>query len=151
MIVDSLYYWHWWIIGTILFIIEMMVPTSFFMWIGLGALLTGFISFIMIGIQQPLSLEIQGLLFAILSIVSVFIGKNVLKKNASKATTTTLNRRGAQYVGRVITLTEAMHNGRGHTRIDDTLWSISGPDCPALTQVKITDVDGSLLIVVPVL
>lgn len=142
-------YWHWWVIGVVLFIIEIIAPTSFCMWIALGAVLTGIINFITTGIQHPLSLETQGFLFAVLSIVSVFVGNTIMKRHSKGVMPSILNRRGAQYVGRNITLSEAILNGRGHTRIDDTLWSIGGPDCPAQTQVKIVDVDGSLLIVQP--
>lgn len=49
-----------------------------------------------------------------------------------------LNRRGAQYLGRVFVLDDPIANGRGKLRVDDTTWVIEGPDLPAGTKIKVT-------------
>ena len=42
-----------------------------------------------------------------------------------------LNRRAEGYVGREFTLDKPIVNGVGTIHIDDTVWRVSGPDCPA--------------------
>ena len=42
-----------------------------------------------------------------------------------------LNRRAEGYVGRAFTLEKPIVDGIGTIRIDDTVWRVSGPDCPA--------------------
>ncbi|KAB2915776.1 MAG: NfeD family protein [Hyphomicrobiaceae bacterium] len=58
-----------------------------------------------------------------------------------------LNRRTAQFVGRVLVLEEAIEGGRGKVRVGDTLWSAEGPDTPAGSRVRVTAVRGHLLVV----
>ena len=58
----------------------------------------------------------------------------------------TLNRRGEQYVGRHFTLEEAIVNGQGKIRVDDSTWKIEGPeDLPAGSQVQVIAVAGTVL------
>ncbi len=56
-----------------------------------------------------------------------------------------LNRRGEQYVGRVITLDNAIVNRTGKVRLDDTSWKVEGDDLPAGARVKVVGVDGVVL------
>ena len=49
-----------------------------------------------------------------------------------------LNRRGAQLIGRVLVLAEAIEGGRGKVRVGDTLWPVEGPDAPAGAEVRVT-------------
>ena len=58
-----------------------------------------------------------------------------------------LNRRADGYVGRVFTLDKPIVDGVGTVRIDDTVWRVSGPDCPAGSRVKIARADGVSLLV----
>ena len=60
-----------------------------------------------------------------------------------------LNRRGEQYIGRVFTLDEAIVNGTGKLRIDDTIWKVNGDDLAAGTAVKVSAAKGVILQVVP--
>jgi membrane protein implicated in regulation of membrane protease activity len=140
-------FWHWWVLAIILFILEMMIPGAFFLWIGFGASVVGIIGAIAVVFQKSLGLEMQLLLFSIFSVLSVLLGRRVLKRHPVQTTHSTLNRRGEQYIGRTLNISAPIENGRGHVRLDDTLWTVQGPDCPANTQVRITGVEGSLLIV----
>ena len=53
-----------------------------------------------------------------------------------------LNRRAEGYIGREFTLDKPIVNGMGTIHIDDTVWRVSGPDCPAGSRVKIARADG---------
>jgi inner membrane protein len=56
-----------------------------------------------------------------------------------------LNQGPAQFIGRVVTLEEAIVHGRGKARIGDTVWAVEGPDVPAGAQVRVTVAQGSVL------
>jgi membrane protein implicated in regulation of membrane protease activity len=58
-----------------------------------------------------------------------------------------LNIRGSQYVGRTVTVEVAISNGRGKVRVGDTMWTAEGPDTPVGTRVKVTGVNGTVLVV----
>lgn len=130
-------YWHWYILGIILVTIEMLVPTFFALWIGISAFLTGTVLFFV----PSLAWEYQILLFAVLSIVSVIAWHQYYVKNPIATDEPLLNRRGEQYIGRIITIKEPIVDGQGKIRIDDSTWKIEGQDCPAGTRVKIVALD----------
>ncbi len=60
-----------------------------------------------------------------------------------------LNRRGAQLVGRVLVLAEAIEGGRGKVRVGDTLWPVEGPNAPAGAEVRVTAAKATVLTVEP--
>lgn len=60
-----------------------------------------------------------------------------------------LNRRGAQYVGRVVPLAEAIESGRGKVCLGDTLWQVAGPELPQGARVRIVAANGNVLAVEP--
>ena len=62
----------------------------------------------------------------------------------------TLNRRGEQYAGRLLTLVEPIDNGYGVVRVDDTRWRVRGPALPAGEVVRVIGTDGMTLLVEPV-
>ncbi len=142
-------FWHWWILGVVLFILEMIVPGAFFLWIGMSASVVGVIQLICASLNIHSTLEIQLIFFAVFSVCSVFFGKKYLKLWPVTPSNNTLNRRGASLIGRTVTLSEPIIDGRGHIKLDDSLWTATGPDCPINTHVQIIDVNGSLLIVKP--
>ena len=134
-------FWHWWVAAALLIILEMLAPTAFFLWMGISAGIVG----ILLLISPTISWELQLFVFTVLSIISVIAWRVYLKKNPIQTDAPTLNRRGQQYVGRVFTLSEAIVNGAGKIKVDDTLWKVSGNDAPAGSGVRVTEVDGAIL------
>lgn len=56
-----------------------------------------------------------------------------------------------QYIGWISTLDQPIVNGTGKLRVDDTIWKISGPpNCIEGTKMRVMDVDGVVLLVIPV-
>ena len=136
-------YWHWLLLGVVFLILEIFAPGVFFMWMGAAAGLVGIALWLIPGMGW----EVQVLAFALLSIVSVILGRKWLERHPIVSEQPRLNRRGEQYVGRVFTLQEPIINGQGKIKVDDSTWKIRGPKCAAGTNVKVTDVDGVVLIV----
>jgi membrane protein implicated in regulation of membrane protease activity len=142
---EGINHWHWFALGVVLVILEMFSPAAYFLWLGIGAGLTGFLLLLWPELGWPQQL----LAFAILAVLSVGLGRRYLKLHPIKTDKPTLNRRGEQYVGRVFTLEEPIVNGLGKIRVDDSTWKISGDDCAAGARVKVTGVDGVVLEVEP--
>lgn len=130
-------YWHWYILGVALVTIEMLVPTFFALWIGISAFLTGMILYFF----PSLLWEYQVLIFSVLSIVSAVTWHQYYVKNPIATDEPLLNRRGEQYIGRIITIKLPIEDGQGKISIDDSTWKIVGPDCPKGTKIKLVSLD----------
>ena len=135
--------WHWLVLGLLLVGLEMLAPGAIFMWLGIAAGITG-IAFLILPV---IGWELQFLIFAALSIVTVFVGRNWVKRHPTKSEQPNLNVRGAQYVGRTFTLDKPIEDGFGIIVVDDTRWKISGPDQAAGSKVKVTALKGQVLLV----
>ena len=130
-------FWHWWILAVALITLEVVLPTFFFLWVGVAAFLTG----VILWLAPTLSWETQVLIFSVLSIVTVIIWRMYYHKRPIQTDEPLLNRRSEQYVGRVVTLKEAIVDGYGKIQLDDSTWKVRGEDCDAGTKIKITGVN----------
>lgn len=139
----QLEYWHWWVLGVVLLILEVFSPGAFFLWLGVAAGVVGIVLLVL----PDLGWQVQLLLFAVLSVVSIAVGRSWLGRHPIETDLPTLNRRGEQYVGRVFTLEVPIVNGNGKIRVDDTTWKIRGADRGAGERVRVTGVDGTVLLV----
>lgn len=142
---DKVVYWHWWILAVVLVILEVFAPGAFFLWMGISAVVVGFILLLV----PAMGWEFQWTIFAVLSVVSAVLWRMQLNKNPTKTDRPTLNRRGEQYVGRIFTLAEPIVNGVGKIRVDDSIWKVEGDDCAEGVRIKVTGVDGVILRVEP--
>jgi membrane protein implicated in regulation of membrane protease activity len=138
-------YWHWWVLGVLLLVVEMFIPGAFFLWMGISAGVVGLVVLLL----PAIGLKTQIAAFAVLSIVTVLLARTYLRRNPLPTDLPQLNRRAAQYVGRALTLSEPIVNGFGTVRVDDSMWRIQGPDCPAGTIVEVVSTDGAMLNVRP--
>lgn len=137
--------WHWWILGLVLGGLEMLAPGSLFLWLGIAAGATGAILLVAPGIAW----QFQVLIFAVLSVASLFAWRHYQRRHPPETEDPTLNRRAAQYIGRVFTLDQAIVGGRGTVRVGDSLWRAEGPDLPAGLRVRVTGAAGTALQVEP--
>ena len=140
---ETIEFWQWWVAAVVLIIVEALVPGAIFLWLGVSAAVVGAILLA----APEMSWEYQVLIFAVLSVGSVIGWRAYHKSHPTETDLPTLNRRGEQYVGRVITLDDAIVNRVGKVRLDDTSWKVEGADLPAGARVKVTGVDGVVLLV----
>lgn len=136
-------YWGWWLIGLVFIIIEILAPGIAFMWLAAAAFIVGTVVLLI----PEIPWQLQGALFALLSVVSLVVGRAYLRRNPIQTEDATLNRRGHQYVGRTFTLEQPIVNGKGKIKVDDTTWRIEGEDMGIGTKVTVTGVDGVVLVV----
>jgi len=140
---DQIVFWHWWIVAGILLIIELTVPTFFFMWMGIAAALVG----LMLLVIPGMPLELQLVMFVVLSLITTIMWRRYREKNRPVSDHPLLNQRGQQYVGRVFTLDKAIVNGTGKVRVDDSTWRVKGLDMPVGEKVEVVGVEGVVLVV----
>ena len=136
-------FWHWWVIGIVLLGIEILAPGFWFLWMAVAAGVVGTILFFV----PDMNWQGQVLFFAVLSVASMIGWRAYQRRHPTVSDQPNLNRRGEQYIGRVFTLDEAIVNGTGKIRVDDTTWKVTGNDQPLGAKVKVTGVDGTVLTV----
>ncbi len=138
-------FWHWWILALGLIILETVLPGTFFLWMGISAIVLGLLAWLI----PAMSWEMQLMLFAILSLVSIVGWRMWQRRHPEESDQPNLNRRAEQYIGRVFTLETPIENGYGKVRVGDTLWRVKGGEASAGSKVKVTSVDGVILVVEP--
>ena len=135
--------WSWWIFGLLLLGVEVLAPGAFFLWFGIAALIVGGLALLVV-----MSWQAQAILFVALALILVILGRRFYSREQRAGDQPHLNQRAARFVGSVYPLAEPIQNGHGRIRIDDTTWSVTGPDLPAGTRVRVTGFDGAVLKVV---
>ncbi len=136
-------FWHWLAIGVLLLIVELLAPGMFFLWMAQAAGVTGLLLFVF----PAMGWEIQLTIFSVLSVVGIVVARRFFKHHPIESDQPTLNKRTAQYLGRVFTLERPIVNGQGKIRVDDSTWKIRGVDCEAGTKVRVVGADSVVLIV----
>lgn len=142
-VADSMTFWGWLIIGLVLLGFELLAPLTYFLWLGVSALVTSILIFLI----PDLSWQVQFLIFSILSVASILISRNYLVGRQADSEVPNLNRRAQQYIGRVFELSEGIQHGVGKIRVDDTHWSVSGPSLKAGSEVRVIGTDGAVFVV----
>jgi hypothetical protein len=138
--------WTWIVIGLLLLGLEVLVPGSFFMWLGLAALGVGAITFFV----DP-SWHIELLLFGVLALLFIVAGRKFFALRGDETNDTPgLNARADAFVGREVVLDEPLAGGTGRVKLGDTLWRVEGADAPAGARLKVIGARGATLQVAPV-
>lgn len=136
----SMTHWSWLIIGLVLLALELLAPITFFLWLGVSALVTAATLYVV----PEMSWQVQFLLFSVLSVVSIVVSKKFLFQKQPTSELPNLNRRSQQYVGRVFTLIEPITNGYGKISVDDSQWRVTGPPLDKGAAVRVVSANGSV-------
>ena len=134
--------WGWMILAGLMLCIEIILPGTFMLWFGVAAFLTGVVSLIV-----PIAWQVQALVFIIASVASILVGRKLWNYQNQQSDEPHLNKRGHQYIGNIYTIENVIENGAGKIRIGDSVWSVSGPDCPVGSRVRVTGIEGNQLLV----
>ncbi|SLN74555.1 NfeD family protein [Oceanibacterium hippocampi] len=138
-------YWGWFILGGLLLILEIFAPGTIFLWLGVSAGITGFLALF----WPDANWETQWLTFAVLSVVSIALSRYYLRRHPIESDDNNLNQRGTALIGKKLTLVTAISAGRGRAQVDDSTWTVEGPDLPAGTVVVVKAAQGTILEVAP--
>jgi membrane protein implicated in regulation of membrane protease activity len=131
----------WAAVTLLLFAAEAMAPGAFMLWLGFAAAAV----FIGVLVVPGIPLLAQAGAFVVLSFVSIQVYRRWFRGREPQSDRPALNRRTAALVGQVVVLHDAIANGRGRVQIADAYWTVTGPDLPAGTAVRITGADGMTL------
>jgi membrane protein implicated in regulation of membrane protease activity len=134
--------WNWFIVAVALFALESVVPGVHFVWFGVAAVIVG-----ALGLTLDIAWEWQLITFAIISCITVFFARRYAAPDVAHSDEPDLNARAVQYVGRVVTVEQAIADGRGKVRVGDTVWNAQGSDAPQGARVRITGTNGTCLLV----
>jgi hypothetical protein len=136
-------WWGWTVVAACIGFVELHVPGSYIIWIGLGAALTAALTF-----AWELSITAQLISFIIACAISCFAGFFVYRRvDPQQFSPTTLNQRGLLMVGSRGVVCSGIVNGEGKVRLGDTVWLAEGPDIAEGTSIIVRSVHGSRLVV----
>jgi membrane protein implicated in regulation of membrane protease activity len=135
----------WAAVALLLFAAEAMAPGAFMLWLGLAASVV----FVAVWVVPGIPLLAQVAAFVVLSFVSIQVYRRWFRGREPQSDRPALNRRTAALVGQVVPLLEPIVNGSGRVQIADAYWTVSGPDLPAGTSVRVIGADAMNLQVEP--
>ncbi|WP_428630745.1 NfeD family protein [Sphingopyxis sp.] len=135
-------HWAWLTVGVLLCAAEIVAPGFFLVWLGVAAIATGILAFVL-----PITVPMQLGIFAVLAFIALYGARRWLKANPIVSSDPLLNQRGGRLIGEVLTLVTAIENGRGRAKVGDGEWPVRGPDAAEGTKVRVVSADGGLLVV----
>lgn len=137
-------HWGWLVLGLVLATAEMLLPGIFLIWLALAAFATGLITLIL-----PVPVAAQLVMFALFSLLSVYVGRRWLSQHPIRSDDPLLNDRSGRMIGEIVTVVEAIEAGTGRVKVGDSVWSARGPNAAVGTKVKICGSEGSTLLIEP--
>jgi len=138
-------HWFWLTLGGLLLAAEMLGTSGYLLWSGIAAVLVGIIEWL-----APFSWTAQGSLFALLTLVCVYLWYRWIRYRERNQQPNSLNQRGNQLIGTHLTLDAPLVNGVGHVKLGDSSWRVQADqDLPAGTQVIVTGIEGITLHIAP--
>ena len=140
----NLQWWHWMVLAVLLAAAETVVPGAVAIWFAASA---AFIGLLLVAVPIPWQYQLIG--FGLLGIVAMLLYRSYRARHPDNFEQPNLNHRGQQYVGSELVLIDAIEQGSGRAKLGDGVWKVSGPELPAGARVRVTGVNGTILIVVP--
>ena len=120
---------------------EVRAPGVFMLWLGISAGVICFVVLLFPGI--PLLWQAAG--FIVLSFVSIAVYRRYFRQDGERNDQPLLNRRAEQFIGKVFVLDSALADGTGRIRVGDAYWTVTGPDLPAGSKVRVIGADSMTL------
>jgi membrane protein implicated in regulation of membrane protease activity len=142
--IDLENHWWWLILAVVLGIGEILLPGVFLIWIAIAAAATG-----LIAMATGIGAASQIVLFAVLCLLATWLGRRWYVDNPVPSQDPLLNDRAARLIGEVVTVVEAIEDGRGRVSVGDGAWPCRGPDAPVGAKVRVTGSQGAALVVEP--
>lgn len=134
-------FWYWWMLAVGFLAIELLAPGFFFLWLAVSSFIVGLLMLFV----PLISLEIQLMLFSVLSVLTVLGWRQFARHRKTIVSDHPfLNQRGAQYIGRTFSLVTPIENGEGKIKVGDSLWLVRGPDCSKDCKVKVIGIKGTV-------
>jgi len=134
----------WACLALLLIAAEVLMPGVFMLWLGIAAGVVFAVVLLVPGIPPPW----QALGFIVLSFATIFIYRRFFGQLDEQSDQPLLNRKAEQFVGKIFILDTAIVNGNGRIKMGDALWTVTGPELPAGSRVRVIAADSMILTVV---
>ena len=135
--------WDWFGFGVVFLVLELLINGVFLFWVGLAAITVSLFLFTDGNISWQWQLFIFGAATLLYVLGWTYLGGG--KENNAEDEASKLNTRTNDFIGKVRPLTEAIVAGRGAVSIDDTRWTVEGPEAPIGQAVKVIEISGNVL------
>lgn len=137
----------WWLsFGIALLIAELFTGSLLFLFMGVATVLVA----LLVWLFAPVA-WLQSLIFGVVILIALAawwrFRPNPGDRIERRAGAAGLNNRMAGYIGREAVLEEAIVNGTGRIRLDDSFWNVRGDDMRAGVRVRVVGVDVTVLLV----
>lgn len=138
--------WHWLILGVVLLGVELLTGSTYILWPAVSALMVGLLLFIAPGMGW----EWQMLLFFLLSITTLVLGRTHLQKIVKGGEPSDLNDPGKAMIGRQVKAVADFNGIEGRVNVGDTQWlaRLDIGTAMAGDLLRVQSVEGATLIVV---
>ncbi|WP_131781046.1 NfeD family protein [Legionella gresilensis] len=141
----ELTYWHWLALALVLIIAETLGAAGLLIALGMAAATTGIITWLF-----AITWQWQLIDFSLLCILFAVSWWFFIKKRTAKEPSL-INKPFHSMLDQTVILVEPIKDGRGLIRINDATWFVKGPDLPAGTKVKIVAIEGTSMVVEPLI
>ncbi|HEX5127738.1 MAG TPA: NfeD family protein [Rhodocyclaceae bacterium] len=139
-------WWHWLVLGFVLVVAELAVPAFFIVWFGIAALVVGLLA----ALLPFLSLSVQLVIWAILSIVMVVLWFRVFKQPTETRSGTADSITGE--VGLLVRDVEPFHPGQVRFQrpiLGSDMWDcVADATIKTGTRVRVLAVEGKTVRIV---
>lgn len=135
-------HYAWLALGLILAAAEMAIPGVFLIWMSGAALIVGALAWL-----TPIGVPVQIVIFAVLAIVAVFLGRRYIAGHPIHEADPMMNKRADRLVGESVVVTQAIEGGTGKVRLGDSEWLARGADAPVGARMRVTGHEGTALLV----
>lgn len=134
----------WWIVALVLALSELLSGALFLLMLAIAGGLTALATHLGL-----VDWRYQAAMFSALSLLLCYVWA---KRRAGKPAVIAngLNSGSKRWIGRELVLAESIEQGRGRIAMDDSYWSLTGPELPAGTRIRVTAVQGNTLVVEPI-
>ena len=137
-------HYAWLAIGLVLAAAEMAIPGVFLIWMAGAALIVGLVAWI-----APIGVPLQIVLFAVLAMVAVWLGKRYVHDHPIHEADPMMNKRADRLVGETVVVTQAISGGSGRVRLGDSEWMAQGPDAAPGERLRVSGHKGTVLLAEP--
>lgn len=131
--------WWWFGLAVLLGIGELITPGVFLIWVATAAAITGGLTLLV----PTLPIPYQFLIFAGLCLMATWAGRRWYQQNPVTSEDPMLNDRASRLIGKSVIVVEAIRNGEGRVRIDDSTWSATGPDADIGARLVVISASGA--------
>jgi membrane protein implicated in regulation of membrane protease activity len=134
--------WHWFALGLILLIAEILTGTTYLLWPAAAAAITG-----VFALFGPGEVMVEWVVFAILTIALTLAGHFYIRRRwLTPHTPGDINERATTLIGQAGLADGAFVAGHGSVRLNDTIWRAASaePIAPG-DRVEVVAVEGTTL------